>query len=98
MNTEKMLMIIDRPHTSEKTTILSDKLNQYTFKVAKTACKNDVKQAVEYLFNVKVKKITISIVKGKTKRFRQHMGKRQDWKKAYVCLESGSEIVINEAE
>lgn len=91
-------MIIDRPHTSEKTTVLSDKLNQYTFKVAKSACKKDVKQAVEYLFNVKVKKISISNVKGKTKRFRQHIGKRQDWKKAYVCLEKGSEIVINEAE
>lgn len=92
MNAEKILMVLKSPHTSERSTILADKLNQYTFKVLKTANKYEIKVAVEKLFNVKVKNVTVMNVKGKQKRFRQMLGKRSDWKKALVSLEQGHEI------
>jgi large subunit ribosomal protein L23 len=92
MNAEKLLMVLREPHTSEKTTIIADKLKQFTFKVLNTATKRDIKQAVEKMFNVKVKSVTVSNVKGKTKRFRQLSGKRNDWKKAFVSLEPGFDI------
>lgn len=92
MNAEKILMVLREPHTSEKSTLLADKCNQYTFKVLKTATKLDIKQAVEQLFSVKVKKVSVLNVKGKQKRFRQMIGKRNDWKKAYVSLHEGQDI------
>ncbi len=92
MNPEKILMVLKAPHTSERSTFLADKLNQYTFKVLKTANKLEIKHAVEKLFDVKVKNVTVMNVKGKQKRFRQMLGKRSDWKKALVSLEQGHEI------
>ena len=92
MNAEKILMVLKSPHTSERTTLLADKLNQYTFEVLKTANKLEIKHAVEKMFNVKVKNVTVMNVKGKQKRFRQMIGKRSDWKKALVSLEQGHEI------
>lgn len=86
MNKERLLMVLQHPHTSEKSTIVADKLKQFTFKVLKTATKLEIKKAVESLFNVKVKRVSTVVIKGKTKRFRQHEGKRSDWKKAYVTL------------
>lgn len=92
MNPEKVLMVLKEPHTSEKSTLLSDKCGHYTFKVLKTANKAEIKQAVEQLFNVKVKGVTLMNVKGKQKRFKQMNGKRSDWKKAFVSLEQGHDI------
>lgn len=92
MNPEKVLMVLKEPHTSEKSTLLADKCSQYTFKVLKTANKAEIKQAVEQLFNVKVKGVTLMNVKGKQKRFKQMNGKRSDWKKAFVSLEQGHDI------
>ncbi len=92
MNAEKILMVLQEPHTSEKSTLLADKYNQYTFKVLRTANKLEIKHAVEKLFNVKVKNVAVVNVKGKQKRFRQMLGKRNDWKKALVSLEQGHEI------
>lgn len=86
MNAEKILMVLRQPHVSEKTTILADKCNQYTFKVLKTATKGEIKQAVEQMFKVKVNNVTVANVKGKQKRFKQIQGKRSDWKKAMVSL------------
>jgi len=86
MNPERVLMVLSRPHISEKSTMLADKNKQFSFKVLKTATKNEIKVAVEKLFNVKVKNVTTVNVNGKTKRFRQREGKRNDWKKAYVTL------------
>jgi large subunit ribosomal protein L23 len=60
--------------------------------VADTATKQEVKTAVEALFNVKVKGVNILNVKGKTKRTARGLGKRNDVRKAYVCLAEGSEI------
>ncbi|KTD23279.1 50S ribosomal protein L23 [Legionella londiniensis] len=92
MNSERILMTLREPHTSEKTTILADKFKQFTFKVLKSASKNEIKQAVEQVFNVKVKEVSVVNVKGKNKRFRQMQGKRKDWKKAYVSLMPGFDI------
>ena len=92
MKAEKLLMILREPHTSEKATVLAEKLKQFTFKVLKTATKSEIKEAVEMLFNVKVKSVSVLNVKGKTKRFRQFSGKRSDWKKAYVALEQNHDI------
>jgi large subunit ribosomal protein L23 len=92
MNAEKLLMVIREPHTSEKATQLADKHNQYTFKVLKTATKNEIKHAVEQLFNVKVKSVSVMNVKGKSKRFKQLSGKRKDWKKAFVSLHKDHDI------
>ena len=92
MNAERLLMVLREPHTSEKTTILAEKLKQFTFKVLKTATKNEIKLAVEHMFNVKVKNVSVINVKGKRKRFKQTSGKRSDWKKAFVSLHPDYDI------
>ena len=92
MNAEKLLMVLREPHTSEKTTIMAEKFKQFTFRVLKTATKVEIKHAVEYMFNVKVKNVSVMNVKGKSKRFKQLSGKRSDWKKAFVSLQSGYDI------
>lgn len=92
MNLEKLMMIIREPHTSEKSTVMADKFKQFTFSVLKTATKGEIKQAVEHMFNVKVKDVSVMNVKGKTKRFKQTTGKRSDWKKAFVSLQPDYDI------
>lgn len=98
MNAERLLMILREPHTSEKASVLADKLKQFTFKVLKTATKNEIKQAVEHLFNVKVKNVSVVNVKGKSKRFKQTIGKRKDWKKAFVTLYADQDIDFTATE
>lgn len=98
MNAERLLMVIRQPHTSEKATVLAEKLKQFTFKVLKNATKNEIKQAVEHLFNVKVKNVSTLNVKGKAKRFKQTSGKRSDWKKAFVTLHSDQDIDFTATE
>ena len=92
MNAERLMMVLREPHTSEKTTIMAEKFKQFTFKVLKTATKNEIKQAVESMFNVKVKNVSVINVKGKRKRFKQTSGKRNDWKKAFVSLQPNYDI------
>ena len=65
-----------------------------TFRVAKDATKPEVKQAVEALFDVKVKAVNTLNQKGKIKRFRGRLGKRNDVKKAIVTLEEGQMIDV----
>lgn len=92
MNAEKLMMVLREPHTSEKATVMADKFKQFTFKVQKTATKDEIKQAVEHMFNVKVKSVSVVNVKGKRKRFKQISGKRSDWKKAFVSLQPNYDI------
>ena len=92
MNIEHLMVVLKEPHTSEKSTILADKLKQFTFKVMKKATKAEIKAAIEHMFNVKVKSVSTVNVKGKSKRFKQTVGKRSDWKKAYVTLLEGHDI------
>jgi len=77
------------PLITEKSNIVAEKQQQVVFKVLKSATKAEVKQAFELAFNAKVEKVSLLIVKGKTKRFGRFTGKRVDWKKAYICLSPG---------
>lgn len=92
MNPERLLMVLREPHTSEKATVMADKFKQFTFKVLKTATKQEIKAAVEHMFNVKVKNVSVLTVKGKKKRFKQLSGQRSDWKKAFVSLHENYDI------
>ena len=92
MNAERLMMVLREPHTSEKATVMADKFKQFTFKVMKTATKTEIKMAVEHIFNVKVKNVSIINVKGKSKRFKQTSGKRSDWKKAFVSLHADQDL------
>ncbi|MBZ4194889.1 MAG: 50S ribosomal protein L23 [Candidatus Contendobacter sp.] len=98
MNEERLLKILLAPHVSEKATRVAEKYNQIVFKVARDAAKTEIKNAVELLFKVKVKGVTVVNVKGKRKRFGAIQGRRSDWKKAYVSLEAGHEIDFMVAE
>jgi len=92
MNQERMYQVLVAPHISEKSTVIAEENQQHVFRVAADATKTEVKQAVEGIFNVKVDKVRIMNVKGKTKRFGGHIGKRSDSRKAYITLADGSDI------
>ncbi len=92
MNEERLLKILLAPHMSEKSNRLTERYNQVAFKVTRDATKPEIKDAVELLFKVKVTGVTVLNVKGKRKRFGALVGRRSDWKKAYVSLEAGHEI------
>jgi len=98
VNEERLLKILLAPHVSEKATRMAERHNQVVFKVARDAAKPEIKGAVEMLFKVKVKGVTVVNVKGKRKRFGAIQGRRSDWKKAYVSLEAGHEIDFMVAE
>ncbi len=98
MNQERLYKVLLGPVVSEKSAIVADESNQVVFKVVKTATKQEVSAAVEQLFDVKVVEVKTLNVKGKTKRTRFGIGKRNDWKKAYVRLEQGQEIDFAVAE
>jgi len=89
---ERLLQVLLAPQISEKATFVADKNEQVVFKVATDATKPEVKAAVEALFKVEVKSVQVLNVKGKSKRFGRSMGRRKDWKKAFVCLQPGQEI------
>ena len=97
MNQERMYQILLSPHVSEKGSLLAEEKNQHVFKVLNTATKTEVKEAVEGMFKVKVDKVRILNVKGKTKRFSGRMGKRSDMRKAYVTLMSDNDIDFSSA-
>lgn len=94
MNEERLLSVLLAPHVSEKASVSSHGYPQYVFKVTKDANKFVIKDAVEHLFNVTVRNVRICNVKGKSRRFGRIMGRRKDWKKAYVTLQSGQEIDV----
>ena len=98
MNRERLLKIIRAPHVSEKATRVAEQDGQYMFKVAPDAAKPEIKQAVELLFEVKVKSVNTLVRKGKTKRTARGKGRRPDVKLAYVNLEAGQEIDFAGAE
>jgi large subunit ribosomal protein L23 len=81
------------PVITEKATMLSEH-NKVVFRVAQDATKSQIAEAVEALFKVNVVKVNTLNVKGKTKRFRGHLGRRSDVKKAIVTLADGQSIDI----
>lgn len=95
MNRERMLTILRKPHITEKAAMGSDSGHrQYAFKVMKNSNKVEIREAVEGLFNVKVRNVRVCNMKGKRVRFGRMLGQRQDWKKAYITLERDQEIDI----
>ena len=91
-NQERLLQVILAPQITEKATHIADKNQQIAFKVRTDASKPEIKAAVELVFKVEVQGVTVANVKGKTKRAGRTMGRRKDWKKAYVSLKPGQEI------
>jgi large subunit ribosomal protein L23 len=89
---ERLMNVVLAPVVSEKSTRVADKNRQYVFRVADDATKPEVKAAIELLFKTKVQDVTVANVKGKAKRFGRFMGRRRNWKKAYVRLAAGQEI------
>lgn len=85
--------VILSPVITEKATLASE-ANQIVFNVARTANKADIKNAVERLFNVKVKAVNTLVRKGKVKVFRGRKGQQSTVKKAFVTLEDGHSIDV----
>lgn len=81
--------IIRRPLVTEKSTMLREETNVIAFEVDPKANKIQVKSAVEELFKVKVAEVRLFNVRGKMKRMGRWVGKRRDWRKAYVRLKEG---------
>lgn len=92
MNEQRLFQVLLEPHISEKAVLLGDASNQHVFKVTPGAKKNEVKFAVEKLFNVKVSDVRTLNQNGKLKRMGKRLGRRNNWKKAYVSLEQGYEL------
>jgi large subunit ribosomal protein L23 len=90
---ERYYDIILAPLVTEKSTRGSEH-NQVTFKVSTDATKPEIKKAVESLFEVKVKRVNTISMDGKVKRFKGHLGRRVNWKKAIVSLADGETIDI----
>jgi len=98
MNQERLMTVLVGPHVSEKSSLVAEKHNQICFKVRRDSTKKEIAQAVEMMFEVKVENVQVSNVQGKIKRFGQTLGKRADWKKAYVTLAEGHDIDFLGAE
>lgn len=95
---ERLMNVLLSPHISEKASRLQEQANQVVFKVRRDASKDDVRRAVELMFEVKVADVKVTNVKGKSKRFGQVTGRRSDWKKAYVRLAEGQSIDLTGSE
>jgi large subunit ribosomal protein L23 len=84
--------VIKKPLVTEKTTIEKDSRNVIAFVVHRDANKIEIKQSVERLFKVEVTAVKTATVAGKVKRVGKEIGKRANWKKAYVTLKEGSTV------
>ena len=93
-NQERRMTVLLAPVISEKATQIADKHDQVVFRVAPDATKPEVKAAVELMFKGQVDSVQISNVHGKEKRFGRFIGRRRGWKKAYVCLKPGQELIF----
>lgn len=88
--------IIRRPRITEKTALLGSVENSIVFDVHPRANKTEIRQAVEKIFEVKVKAVRTMNYMGKEKRVGNKTGRRPAWKKAYVSLKEGNSIDIIE--
>ncbi|WP_243369593.1 50S ribosomal protein L23 [Geotalea sp. SG265] len=89
--------VIKKPLITEKTTIEKDDHNVIAFIVDNDANKIEIKNAVKTLFNVEVESVKTVNVAGKVKRVGKNIGKRSNWKKAYVTLKEGNNVDFFEA-
>ena len=84
--------VIKRPIISEKSTALAEVGNRYAFEVATQANKQEIRDAVQRLFNVKVRNVHTLVMHGKVKRVGRFETKKSNWKKAIVTLAEGQKI------
>ncbi len=90
--------VVIAPHVSEKAARVATEGGQYVFRVRRGATKPEIRAAVEFLFEVKVATVNVVNQAGKAKRFGRSIGRRQDWKKAYVRLAEGQQIELGGSE
>ncbi len=95
---ERLLKVILAPIISEKSTRIADKNSQFIFRVAADATKGEIKAAVESILKKDVESVQVVNVKGKKQRTAQRIGRRKDWKKAYMCLTAGQDIDLTSGE
>jgi large subunit ribosomal protein L23 len=88
----KLTDVIRRPIITEKTTVIREDDLTIVFRVAKDANKIDIRRAVEQLLGSKVASVRTSVAHGKMKRQGKYVGRRADWKKAYVKLREGEKL------
>ena len=88
----RLMSVLVAPIVSEKATMVGEKSNAVTFKVLQDATKPEIKAAVELMFKVEVKGVSVLNTKGKAKRFGKSMGRRDYVRKAYVTLKAGQEL------
>jgi large subunit ribosomal protein L23 len=98
MSREELMNVLLGPHVSEKSARIAESSNQFVFRVRRDATGPDIKAAVELMFEVKVADVNVVNVAGKQKRFGQRLGRRQDYKKAYVRLAAGQSIDLTGTE
>jgi len=92
----RLMQVLQAPLISEKATLIAEKTNAIAFKVLQDASKPEIKAAVELLFKVEVKSVSVVNIKGKVKRFGQRTGRRNNVRKAYVLLKEGQELNLAE--
>ena len=95
---DRLAGVVIAPHVSEKAARIAAEGNQYVFRVRRDATKPEIRAAVEFLFEVKVDAVHVVNQPGKEKRFGRSLGRRQDWKKAYVRLVEGQQIEMGGSE
>jgi large subunit ribosomal protein L23 len=88
----RLMQVLVAPVVSEKATMVSEKRNAVTFKVLQNATKPEIKAAVELMFKVEVKGVSVVNTKGRAKRFGKSFGRRDNVRKAYVTLKPGQEL------
>jgi len=93
----RLMQVLMAPLISEKATRIAEKTNAVAFKVLQDASKPEIKAAVELLFKVEVKSVSVVNIKGKVKRTGQRIGRRNHVRKAYVLLKEGQELNLGEA-
>ncbi len=85
--------VLKLPVITEKSTHVKENLRTVTFKVLRDANKIEIKDAVEKIFKVKVESVRTAIFHGKKRRQGRSVGRRPDWKKAYVTLKEGEKMI-----
>ncbi len=88
----RLMAVLVAPIVSEKATMVAEKSNAVMFKVLRDATKPEIKAAVELMFKVEVKGVSVLNQKGKTKRFGKTIGRRDHVRKAFVTLMPGQEL------
>jgi large subunit ribosomal protein L23 len=95
VNPAQYYNVVRRPLVTEKTSVLQGLRNQFSFEVADSANKLEVKKAIETLFSVKVVKVNMVSMPAKRRRVFGRPGHTPAWKKAVVTLKQGDSIDIN---